>query len=125
MAKKITYFFGADISELERGMKRIEYKMGKASATLQKFGSSLTRNVTMPLVGLGALALRESISFESAFARVKKSVGGTVTNNFHIHAVDAQSFANLVRTNKGLFESITVENILRNGAVRSAIRGAV
>lgn len=77
MAKKITYFFGADITELERGMKRIEYKMGKASATLQKFGSSLTRNVTMPLVGLGALALRESISFESAFARVKKSVGGT------------------------------------------------
>jgi|GEM_PF-3586317 len=56
---------------------------------------------------------------------VRAEGGGTVINNFHINAVDARSFADLVRTNKALFESITVENIMRNGAIRGAIRGAV
>lgn len=75
--KKIKYVFGADVTELERGMKRVEYKLGKMSANAQRFGSAMTRNVTAPLVGLGALAVREAVKFESAFAKVKKSVGGT------------------------------------------------
>jgi len=75
--KKIRYVFGADVTELERGMKRVEYKLGKMSANAQRFGSAMTRNVTAPLVGLGALAVREAVKFESAFAKVKKSVGGT------------------------------------------------
>jgi len=54
--KKIRYVFGADVTELERGMKRVEYKLGKLSANAQRFGSAMTRNVTTPLVGLGALA---------------------------------------------------------------------
>ncbi len=75
--KKIRYVFGADVTELERGLKRVEYKLGKMSANAQRFGSAMTRNVTAPLVGLGALAVREAVKFESAFAKVKKSVGGT------------------------------------------------
>lgn len=75
--KKIRYVFGADVTELERGLKRVEYKLGKLSANAQRFGSAMTRNVTAPLVGLGALAVREAVKFESAFARVRKSVGGT------------------------------------------------
>ncbi|HCL78941.1 MAG TPA: phage tail tape measure protein [Synergistaceae bacterium] len=77
MAKKIRYVFGADVTELERGLKRVEYKLGKMSANAQRFGTAMTRNVTAPLVGLGALAVREAVKFESAFAKVKKSVGGT------------------------------------------------
>jgi TP901 family phage tail tape measure protein len=69
--------FGADVTELERGLKRVEYKLGKLSANARRFGSAMTRNVTAPLVGLGALAVREAVKFESAFAKVKKSVGGT------------------------------------------------
>lgn len=75
--KKIKYMFGVDVTELERGLKRVEYKLGKLSANAQKYGSAMTRNVTAPLVGLGALAVREAVKFESAFAKVKKSVGGT------------------------------------------------
>ena len=75
--KKIRYVFGADVTELERGLKRVEYKLGKTSANARRFGTAMTRNITAPLVGLGALAVREAVNFESAFARVKKSVGGT------------------------------------------------
>ena len=77
MAKKITYFFGADITELERGWKRIEYKMGKLSANMEKVGRTMSRAFTAPLVGIGALAMRESIQIETAFARVRKTVSGT------------------------------------------------
>ncbi|NLD96888.1 MAG: hypothetical protein GX635_07185, partial [Synergistaceae bacterium] len=68
MAKKITYFFGADITNLERGWKRIEYKMGKLSANMEKVGRTMSRAFTAPLVGIGALAMRESIQIETAFA---------------------------------------------------------
>ena len=46
--KKIRYVFGADVTELERGLKRVEYKLGKLSANAQRFGSAMTRNVTAP-----------------------------------------------------------------------------
>ena len=75
--KKITYFFGADITNLERGWKRIEYKMGKLSANMEKVGRTMSRAFTAPLVGIGALAMRESVQIETAFARVRKTVSGT------------------------------------------------
>lgn len=78
MAKKrITYFFGADLTELEKGWKRIDRKMRNMSNDFQKYGSAMSRNITAPLVGIGALALRETITFESAFARVRKTVNAT------------------------------------------------
>lgn len=77
MAKKITYFFGADITELERGWKRIDRKMGKLSANMEKVGRTMSRAFTAPLVGIGALAMREAINIETAFARVRKTVSGT------------------------------------------------
>lgn len=78
MAKKrITYFFGADLTELEKGWKRIDRKMRNMSNDFQKYGSAMSRNITAPLVGIGALALRETITFEAAFARVRKTVNAT------------------------------------------------
>lgn len=78
MAKKrITYFFGADLTELEKGWKKIDRKMKNMSNDFQKYGSAMSRNITAPLVGIGALALRETITFESAFARVRKTVNAT------------------------------------------------
>jgi len=51
--------------------------------------------------------------------------GGTTYITVHINAIEPQSFAQAMRSNKAVVESVVVENILRNGAVRSAIRGAV
>jgi len=51
--------------------------------------------------------------------------GGTTNITVHINAIEPQSFAQAMRSNKAVVESVVVENIMRNGAVRSAIRGAV
>lgn len=78
MAKKrLTWFFGVDLTELEKGWKKIDRKMRNMSNDFQKYGSAMSRNITAPLVGIGALALRETITFESAFARVRKTVNAT------------------------------------------------
>lgn len=48
--------------------------VGRNMATL---GGSLTRNVTLPIVGIGGAAIAASVEFESAFAGVTKTVDGT------------------------------------------------
>lgn len=78
---------------------------------------------SMPIARAAALPAASAATAASPM----QSQSTTVHNHyaFSINAVDARSFADLVRTNKALFESITVENIMRNGAIRGAIRGAV
>lgn len=51
--------------------------------------------------------------------------GGQTNITVNINAIEPQSFAQAMRSNKAVVESVVVENIMRNGAVRSAIRGAV
>lgn len=51
--------------------------------------------------------------------------GGTTNITIHINAIEPQSFAQAMRSNKAVVESVVVENILKNGAVRSAIRGSI
>jgi phage-related minor tail protein len=49
--------------------------------------------------------------------------GGGTHITMNINAVDSRSFVEMMRSNRASVESIVVENIMKNGAVRSAIRG--
>lgn len=53
-----------------RNTKRLSRELGAV-------GSAMTRNVTVPLLGLGALSARAAIKFESSFAGVRKTVDAT------------------------------------------------
>lgn len=46
-----------------------------------KIGGTLTKSVTIPLVALGAAAVKASVDYESAFAGVKKTVDEQVDSN--------------------------------------------
>jgi phage-related minor tail protein len=54
---------------------------------------------------------------------VQAEGGGGTNITMNINAVDSKSFVEMMRTNRASVESIIVENIMRNGAVRGAIRG--
>jgi len=43
----------------------------------------------------------------------------------NVNAVDSRSFMDLLTNHKAMVESIVVENIYRDGQVRTAIRGAM
>ena len=45
--------------------------------SLKSMGSTLTKYVTVPLTGLGTIATKSAVDFESAFAGVKKTVSAT------------------------------------------------
>lgn len=49
----------------------------KSKFNPEQFGRQMTTGVTLPLVAIGAMALKTAIDFESAFAGVQKTVDGT------------------------------------------------
>lgn len=52
--------------------------------------------------------------------------GGGVTNiTMNVNAVDSRSFMDMLKNHKAMVESIVVENIYKDGQVRTAIRGAM
>lgn len=52
-------------------------KLKNLGNSFKTVGSALTKSVTLPLAGLGGLASKSAIDFESAFAGVKKTVNAT------------------------------------------------
>ena len=78
MAKRrITYSFGADLSELERAVKRINSKLGQLGRDAERIGKAMSKAFTIPLAGIGAASTKAAIDFESAFAGVRKTVNAT------------------------------------------------
>ncbi len=77
MAKKVRFVFGADLNELERGWKRIDYKMGKLSATMEKHGRGLTKIFTVPLMAVGGLATKAALDVEKAMQDIARGTGAT------------------------------------------------
>lgn len=64
--------------------KEFNAKMMKASRTVKKFGqsmskmgASLTRNVTMPIVMLGAASIKMSLDFQKSMTKIQTLVGKT------------------------------------------------
>ena len=52
-------------------------KMQRVGAGVRSTGQSLTRNLTLPLLATGGLAIKTAVDFESAFAGVRKTVDAT------------------------------------------------
>lgn len=59
------------------GLKTFSDKMKKFGDTTTKIGKTMTASITTPIVALGKSAIDASISYESAFAGVRKTVDAT------------------------------------------------
>lgn len=57
--------------------RSFEQRLTSAGSAARTIGAGLTAAITLPIVGLGAAALKASMDYESAFAGVKKTVSGT------------------------------------------------
>lgn len=63
-----------DSAKTMRNLSRDVQKMGKG---MQSTGSTLTKGITVPVLGLGAAAIKSAIDSETAFAGVRKTVSAT------------------------------------------------
>jgi hypothetical protein len=74
----LTIAFGANMKGFDRAMNKASSKILGFGNKLKSMGSSLTRNVTLPLVGVGLASVKMASDFEetdSKFKTVFKSLG--------------------------------------------------
>src|SRR3972149_1963345 len=73
--------FMSDLGRMDRAVQATGRSLGTRAqaigAGMSNIGGSLTKFVTLPVVGMGFLALKSAISFESAFAGVRKTIDAT------------------------------------------------
>ena len=80
MAKSSAAFniiFGAKTGQLTKALNTTQRKLQKASVQMQGIGKSLSRNLTLPLLAVGAGSLKLAVSFESSMLKVKAVSGAT------------------------------------------------
>tara|TARA_R100001594_G_scaffold150602_2_gene212649 strand:- start:3194 stop:4993 length:1800 start_codon:yes stop_codon:yes gene_type:complete len=67
----LTIMFGANLKGFDRAMKKAQRSIGKFGASMQRTGQTLTRNVTVPLAGLGVAAIKMASDFEETNSKFK------------------------------------------------------
>jgi phage-related minor tail protein len=55
---------GADTRDLNKQLGRVQREMRSMTGNLTKLGQNLTRTITVPLAGLGALAVKSAADLE-------------------------------------------------------------
>lgn len=70
----------SSMTQLERSSRsfqRAGKEITKAGKNISKVGSSLTKSVTVPIVGMGAAAIKAGVDFNAAFTGMKKTIDAT------------------------------------------------
>jgi len=83
---KLTVMFGADFQGFDRAMKKAQKSVSRFGAKMERTGQTLTRNITIPVLGLGAAAIKMASDFEetdSKFKTVFSSIQKQAENTAH------------------------------------------
>jgi hypothetical protein len=83
---KLTVMFGADFQGFDKAMKKAQKSISRFGAKMERTGQTLTRNVTLPLAGLGIAAVKMASDFEetdSKFKTVFSSIQKQAENTAH------------------------------------------
>lgn len=75
----LTFNFGANMGGFNKAMKKAQRSVGKFGKSMKRIGSSMTTNLTMPIVGLGAVAIKTFADFEQSMLKVKAVSGATAS----------------------------------------------
>lgn len=80
---------GADIKSFQQGMAKLENQLKQVGSNLRNTGRQLSTAVTLPLLGIGAAAVKaasDAEEMQSKFNTVFKTVGGDVTKQLDAFA---------------------------------------
>lgn len=75
--KKVTYWFGADITEFERKVKDLDRKLYKLGNNMGKFGMAFTKSITAPLTAMGLVATKAALNVEKALSGIARGTGAS------------------------------------------------
>ena len=68
----LNFKFGADLSGFERAMKKAQKNLKKFGKNLKKTGQTLTTNLTLPILGLGAASLKFASDLQETDSKFKQ-----------------------------------------------------
>ena len=91
--ENITVRVGANITDFERKMSRMQGKMDSIGRGLQRAGAGLTAAITAPILGVGAAAFAAANDFDKAYNNIRIGTGATGRD---LEALE-QSFKNVFK----------------------------
>lgn len=102
---------GADLSDMEKGLKQASKSMKSAGKELSAVGATLTKGLTLPIVGVSAAAIKMGSDFEDSLAKVatiadtsKKSLSDISTE---VLSVSNATGAAASEINEALYQAIS------------------
>jgi hypothetical protein len=98
---KLTVMFGADFKGFDKSMKNAQKKLGRWSRDANRIGNQLTTNLTLPIVALGAGAVKLASDFEESLNKVNVSFGES--------SKEVEAFAKTTINNFGIAEGSALE----------------
>lgn len=104
----------AGLEKTWQAVKQVDDNVSKMNASfksLENVGDTLTRSVTLPLVGLGTAAVSLAMSFEESFAKVSTLFGGVKvdTSNLKDEILELSSATGTSANelNEGLYQALS------------------
>jgi len=64
MANKMNTELGLDLTPFEKSLVRLQKRLGELSRNLEGIGQSMTQNLTLPILGIGAAAVKSFADFD-------------------------------------------------------------
>ena len=71
----LTMVFGADMKGFNKAMSKADKSIARFGKKMTKVGANMTRNLTLPIVGLGVAAGKLSSDFETSMLKINTLVG--------------------------------------------------
>jgi len=88
----LTIAFGADLRGFDKAMKRAQRSIKKFGVSMQRTGQNLTRNLTIPIAGLGIAAIKMASDFEETDTKFKTVFSSIQREAEHTAKVFKKSF---------------------------------
>ena len=98
---KLTVMFGADFQGFEKAMKNATKKLNRFERNAKRLGTQLSTNLTLPLLAVGAGAVKLASDFEESLNKVNVSFGES--------SKEVESFAKTTLDNFGIAEGSALE----------------
>ncbi|HSH44475.1 MAG TPA: phage tail tape measure protein [Longimicrobiales bacterium] len=74
---RLNVFLNANITGFTRAMSRVERRLNRVSRRMDRMGSTLTRNLTLPILAGGAAVVKATADWETSLVNIAKTVDAT------------------------------------------------
>ena len=73
----LTFNFGANMQGFDRAMKKASTRVAKFGRQMKRVGSNMTNSITLPILGVGAAAVKMATDFGTSMTKIRTLVGAS------------------------------------------------